>query len=368
MEEELLLVDGVSGQPLSVAAQVLRRRDRDGSALHQGLEQPSQPGGSIGGELQQQQLETDTHPCEDLADLEQELRTWRARAIQAAANLGASVAAVGTPPVPAEPKVDRGVRYQRMREKFGLTSAESLTCGCHVHVGIDSAEEGVAILDRIRPWLPALLALSGNSPFWQGQDSSYASFRSQVLVRWPSAGPSDIHGSVAGYRALVEQMVASGVLLDEGMVYFDARLAHDFPTVEIRVADVCLDVRDAVLTAGLVRALVETAAQEFAEGEPPLPVPTAVLRLAQWQAGRFGVQGDLLDPRTARAQPAADVLTRLVEHVRPALRASGDEELVGAGLARVLAEGTGSTRQRQVLERSGDVRQVVAEVVEVTAS
>lgn len=97
----------------------------------------------------------------------------------------------------------------------------------------------MAVLDRIRPWLPP--ALSANSPFWQGQDSGYASYRSRVWGRRPSAAPVEPFGSAARYHALVRTMVATGALRDEGMIYSDARLSRTYPTVEIRIADVCLD-------------------------------------------------------------------------------------------------------------------------------
>lgn len=363
VEEELLLVERGSGQPLAVAGQALHRWTEEHP---EGEDQ--EPGGKLVHELQRQQLETDTHPRERLADLEQELREWRGRAIGVAREAGAEIAAVGTSPMRVEPKVDPAPRFQQMQEKFGMTTAESLTCGCHVHVAIDSAEEGVGVLDRVRVWLPTLLALSANSPFWQGKDTRYASFRSQASIRWPTAGPTDIYGSERAYRALVDQMVSSGVLLDEGMIYFDARLGKDYPTIEIRIADVCLDVRDAVLVAGLCRALVETTAREWAQDRPPPPVPTSMLRLAVWQAGRFGVSEDLLDPVTTRPRPADDVLADLVDFVRPALQEAGDEDLVEAGVARVLAEGTGADRQRRTQERTGDLRDVMAEVLSVTAS
>src|SRR6202034_3033909 len=134
---------------------------------------------------------------------------------------------------------------------FGLTAQEQLTCGCHVHVEISSEEEGVATLARIRPWLPVLLALSANSPFWQGRDSAYASFRYQAWSRWPSAGVTEAFGSAEVYRQTVQQMVSTGALLDSGMVYFDARLSEHYPTLEVRVSDVCLYADDAALIAAL---------------------------------------------------------------------------------------------------------------------
>src|SRR3954454_6319321 len=189
VEEELLLVDPVSGEPLSVADAVLRSGDRRPADAAAGDIEGEEAGGSLERELHQQQLETDTRPHTALGKLAADLLAWRRRAGDAARAGGARVAALATSPLPVTPRTTPKDRYLRMAEQFGLTQAEQLTCGCHVHVSVDSPEEGVAVLDRIRVWLPVLTALSANSPYWQGQDSGYASFRSQAWGRWPSAGP-----------------------------------------------------------------------------------------------------------------------------------------------------------------------------------
>ena len=369
IEEELLLVDTGSGRPLSVSSSVLRRAETPEQLRRAGVpDRPDEsPGGHVTGELQQQQLETDTPPRTSLADLQEDLATWRGLAIRSARESGARVLATGTSPLPVTPKPQRSERYEQIADKFGITAAEHLVSGCHVHVSVDSDDEGVGALDRIRVWLPLLLAISANSPYWQGHDTGYASFRSQAIVRWPTAGPYDAFGSAEHYHRLVADMVATEVLLDPDMAYFDARLSQSYPTVEIRVADVCLDSRDAVLVAGLCRALVETAARDWSAGRPAPEMPTSMLRLANWQAGRAGVAGPLLDPLSGRPRPARDVLGALLEHLRPALEDSDDLALVEEGLERVLTVGTGATRQRLVLERTGQLTDVVAELARVTA-
>jgi carboxylate-amine ligase len=384
VEEEMLLVDIHSGRTLSVAGQVVGRpadlattgagaggtvhaRNEGAGEVAGAVEEQAQPGGRMEGELQLQQIEVDTQPCASMTDLEAEVRRWRGRAAAAARSAGARVAAIGTSPLPVRPTTAASPRYQRMIELYGLTTREQLTCGCHIHVSVASDEEGVGVLDRIRVWLPTLLALSSNSPFWDGKDTRYASYRSQAWLRWPSAGPTEVFGSVAAYRQLVDAMLASGVLLDEGMVYFDARLSSRYPTVELRAPDVCLDPRDTVLLAALGRALVETAAGEWGAGQPSPAVPAWMLRLASWQAGRRGIETDLLDPLTARPRPAGEVVAALLEHVRPALRSTGDEDLVEERLADLLRRGTGAQRQRRVLEHTGSLVDVVADATRVTA-
>jgi carboxylate-amine ligase len=236
-----------------------------------------------------------------------------------------------------------------------------------VHVSIESAEEGVGVLDRIRTWLPVLTALSANSPFWQGQDSSYASFRSQVWGRWPMAGPVEVLGSPEAYRALVDDMLATGVLLDEGMVYLDARLSRKYPTIELRVTDVCLLAEDAALLAGLSRALVHTAAASWRAGDPAPAVPASLLRLARWRASRSGLDDELIDPVTMRPRPAPDVVEQLFAHVREALSGFGDEAHVRGLLDVVLARGNGANRQRRTYERTGDLAEVVRDAVALTS-
>lgn len=363
VEEELLLVDVRTGRSRPVSGQVL------GRAPHP---PPSVAGGGVHGaltaELQMQQIETRTAPGADLAALRSEVRRWRSEAVSAAREAGSSVAALATSPLPVRPVVTRSVRYDWMEDRYQLTARQHLTCGCHVHVSVDSDEEGVGVLDRIRVWLPSLLALSANSPFWNGKDSGYASYRSQVFARWPSWGPADLFGSAEAYHRLVRKMVLSSVILDAGMVFFDARLSQHYPTVEIRSADVCFTVDEAIVVAALCRGLVETAAHEWAAGTQAPDVPTQMLRLATWQAGREGLEGNLIDWRTGLPTPCWSVLEGLVDHVGPALQAAGDLDLVHEGLSRVREEGNGAIRQRTTFARTGRLVDVVAASVRETSS
>jgi carboxylate-amine ligase len=249
-----------------------------------------------------------------------------------------------------------------------LTAHEQLTCGCHVHVGISSAEEGVAVLDRAGPWLATLLALSGNSPFWQGRDSEYASFRYQVWGRWPSSGPAGPFGTSRAYRETIEQMVASGTLIDPGMVYFDARLSERYPTLEIRIADVCLRAEDAVLIAALARALVETEARSWRAGKPAQQTRTELLRLAAWRASRSGLDDTLLHPVTGTPEAATTVVGMLLDHCREALADAGDADIVAGLLAALLAGGNGASFQRAAYRRSGRLPDVISSAVAVTGS
>ncbi|MEV3929395.1 MULTISPECIES: glutamate--cysteine ligase [unclassified Streptomyces] len=350
VEEELLLVDAESGDPRTVSTAVLALAERRAGG-----------GSAFESELHDQQLEFGTEPREAMSDLAEEIRRRRAEAARSAAEAGATVAALATSPVPAGPAIGEDERYRWLAQRFGLTAQEQLTCGCHVHVSVESDEEGVAVLDRVRPWLPVLLALSANSPFWQGQDTAYGSYRNRVWGRWPSAGPVEVFGSAYRYHQQVRTLVDTTVLRDRGMIYFDARLSHRYPTVEIRVADVCLDPAVTVLLATLVRGLVETAARAWRTGDPPDPVAVSLLRVASWQAARSGLEGSLLHPLTMSPEPAADVARALLAHVGDALEDSGDLAPAERALRSVLDLGTGAQVQRELFRGSGSLRTVVTE-------
>lgn len=369
VEEELLIVNPDTGEPLALADALLAVRT---ATSDDGPESDGDRG--LTAELKLEQIEIQTLPCRDYTELLQQIRDGRALADQAARQHGARVAALATSPLASTTHITPDPRYAAIKERFGLTLHELLTCGFHVHTFIQSPEEGVAVLDRIRDKLAILVALSANSPFWNGVETGFESYRTQAWNRLPTSGPSAIFGTLPVYRRTVARLLETGVLLDEGMIYFDARLARNHPTVEVRVADVCLRAEDAALIAVLVRALVETASREWRDDVDPLPVPTVLLRTASWQASNRGLRGELLHFGTFTPAPAADVVNALVDYLEPVLREQGELEQVRAGVTRILSHGTGAEQQRRAREEAGvdaafdggGLAAVVAHAVEVT--
>ncbi|GAA4308598.1 glutamate--cysteine ligase [Streptomyces venetus] len=355
VEEELLLVDPETGEPRALSAAVLARAAQD-DAEQDVFEK----------ELHEQMLEFATHPQSSMESLRAEIVRCRKEAARHAGEIGCTVAALATSPLPVSPAIGVNRRYQWMADQYGIATREQLVMGCHVHVSVESEDEGVAVVDRLRPWLQVLKAISANSPFWQGKDSGYSSYRSRVWLRWPSAGPTEIFGSAERYHRLIADMVATGAILDDGMIYFDARLSQRYPTVEIRVSDVCLHSGTAVLIAMLARGLVETAAREWREGREPLDHSVSLLRLADWQAARSGLTGELLHPVTMRRMPAEAVVRALLDHVEEALAGTGDLDRARAACEEVLRDGNGARVQRELMERTGSLRDVVTECVRHT--
>jgi len=355
VEEELLLVDPNSGELMAVSDRALRAAPEAGDVM---VEQ----------ELFLQQIETGTGAHRDLDDLGADVRRARRAASEAANAAGAATVAVAAPVlVPLQPDVTPKDRYQTMMRRFGPVAEDQVVCGMHVHVDVASDDEAIGAFDRMRPWLPVLLALSGNSPYWQGKDTGYASWRTQVWKRWPTAGPTEPFGDAAGYRKATQALQATGAALDDGMLYFDARPSQRYPTLEVRSADVCTDVGDAVLLAALARALVATTAEAWAAGEPVRRVRTDLLRAATWRSSRYGITDTLVDPRSGELRSARTVVAALLAYVEPALSASGDARRVARLVAEVFARGTGASRQRAVARaHDGDLTAVVGDLLRRT--
>ncbi|MFF0942822.1 glutamate--cysteine ligase [Kocuria sp. CPCC 205300] len=356
VEEELLLVDAGTLEPVALSRGVVGDQDR-----------PPEPSGHrISTELQQEQIEVAGPPVTGVADQLAVIRQGRALVDAAARRAGARAVALASPVFPDRPHLVPRPRYRWLRERYGAVADEQLTCGLHVHVGISGPDEGVAVLDRIRGWLPVLLGLSANSPFWYGLDTGYGSYRYQTWTRWPTAGPDELLGTPGEYERRCEALLRAGAALDRGMLYFDARLSARYPTVEIRIADVCLEAEHTAALAALARALVETAAGQWRAGVPAPRTGVGQLRAWSWQASAAGLDGALVSPASGAPAPAADVVAELLEHVRPALEELGERDFVTGVAADVLREGTGARRQREAWAARQDPHDVVRSAVEAT--
>jgi carboxylate-amine ligase len=354
VEEEFLLLDPATGENVPVA-------DRVYAALPAGLREQSRV------EFRPSMVEMVTGVCTGLDEVRRQLRELRAAAAAAAKGAGARLVAIGATPV-AEPHrtPTDNPRFHRITRHYGPIARDPSVCGCHVHVGVPDRELAVQVCNHLRGWLPVVQALMVNSPLYEGADTGFASWRSVQLERWPCVGPWPRVASAAAYDRTTAALVASGTLLDDSMALWYVKPSAGYPTVEIRMGDVCPAVDDAVLVAGLVRALVATACTDVAAGRRAPALPAELLRAAHWNAARTGLDGTLLDPSGRRSRPAWDVLDDLVATVRPALRRHRDAEVVADGLDRIRREGTGAVRQRRVLAATGDVPAVLEHLAELT--
>ncbi|WTX00853.1 glutamate--cysteine ligase (plasmid) [Streptomycetaceae bacterium NBC_01309] len=309
-------------------------------------------------------VETNTVPHTDLAALHEELLRSRSLVVAAAAAHGSAPIAAGTAPLT---RLDAALnsdeaRYAHLDHTFARLFDEQVICGTHIHVGVEDRDLAAASLAWISPWIPVFLAISANSPYWLGRDTGYASWRTMLWTRWPTAGPSPRCRSAEEYDAMVENLIRTGVISDARMVYHDIRLSSHVPTLELRVCDAVPDADTVVLLTALFRALVSRAANAVHAGREAPHIPETVLRTATWRAARSGLEGDLVDPETWTRARAGKVVSGLVRLLEPELRWYGDWNRVAAAVDTVLGRGSWARVQRSIGRRRG-----VAAVVNLLA-
>ncbi|AVT35536.1 glutamate--cysteine ligase [Plantactinospora sp. BB1] len=344
VEEEFLLVDPACGATLPVAEKVV--------ACASAADLPA--GATIQRELRDTQAEAATGVCVTAAELRAHLTAGR-RVVAAAARDHVAVAVASASPV-----LESGgrvpstlARFVAIDDMYGEVTRDYEACGCHVHVGVPDRDTAVAVVNHLARWLPTLLALSVNSPFYQGRDTGYGSWRIVQQSRFPGSGLAPYFRDHTAFRAEVGRLVECGALADEAQTFWFARPSPKLPTVEIRVADTAATVPEAVLHAMLGRALVRVALDDLRRGREAAPVPAQMAAAAVWSAARYGLAGPGVDLERSRRVPATELVTALLDHVRDALTETGDLPGVHAQLDRLRSDGTGAERQRRVAGTGG---------------
>ncbi|MFG0267041.1 MAG: glutamate--cysteine ligase [Rhodopirellula sp. JB055] len=357
VEEEYQLVDPRSGVLIPNCKEVMRTIRRHGGAE----EAPSE----IQHELHLNQIEMASDVCSSLEDVREALTRTRRMLVDAARANETELASAGTNPlpIPSDEAMTPKDRYQAMTDRYQQIARDLLIFGCHVHVAMDDRELGVQVMNRCRRWLPILQAITANSPFWDGVDTGYASYRRELWAQWPMAGPPSHFESLADYQGCVDDLVACGAIKDESFLYWDIRLPTRVPTIEFRAADVMTRVEETVGYVGLIRAIVMLAVSEEEQSIPIAPIRPSVLSYAIWHSARYGMNDQLVDPVTREMLGASELLDRLMTAIRPALEATGEARPVEAFADEVIQNGTGADRQRRGGELSDVVANVVAETV-----
>lgn len=326
-------------------------------------------GEEVEAELQQSQVETGTCVCETLADVRRDLTRLRREAAAAAGKVGKRIAAAGTHPFSdwRETQVYNKDAYIRLERDYQQLTREQVLCGCHVHVGIDDPDEAIEVMNRVRPWLPLVLALSVNSPFWLGESTGYRSYRNRLWQRWPTAGIPGPFSNRSEYESLEKALLTTNSIDDPARIYWDVRPSNKFDTIEFRVADACSDVDDAVLVAALVRAISETCYREMKAGSPGTVVRDELIKSAVWRAARYGDTDTLIDPRGERLVPAYELVSSLMELLRPVLEDRDEWNEVQGLVRQVRSRGTGASRQLAEFRRTGRMEDVVDLILKETA-
>ena len=315
-------------------------------------------------ELHLEQIEMASPILHSTQEVRECLSSTRKTLMEAAQTTGSALAAAGTNPhkLPEHISIAPKTRYLEMVKQYRILAHELVIFGCHVHCEMPDRELGIQVMNRARPWLPLLLGMAANSPYWHGEDTGYASYRREVWTQWPMSGVPHLFESLADYLNCIESLVQAGAIEDVTKIYWDIRLPATIPTIEFRVFDVQTEIEDAVALVAITRAMVMRCEQATNDDEPFPRTRHEIMQAAMWRAARYGLSDKLIDPFQCKPVDAFTHVEGLLEFLREPLQELGDLDLVNEYVERLRETGTPAERQRQ---RFNDAEGQLASVVQM---
>jgi carboxylate-amine ligase len=340
VEEELQLVDAQSFDLTSRFAEVFGEAAREDERIKE--------------ELLQSTVEVATEPCATVADAIAEAGELRRRAQQEAEPRGVRVLSAGTHPFARyeHQDVTDKPRYVELMDALQWAVERQLIFGLHVHVGLETADQAIAVANALRTWLPELLALSANSPFWHGRDTGLRSTRSKVFDAMPRSGLPPAFASFEEFELLVDRGVRTGSFEDYTFIWWDLRPHPRLGTIEVRICDAQTRLDNVAVLVALVQSLAATLASQYDKLGVLETQPVTLIAENKWRAVRYGLDADLVDLRRDEQRPARDALRELAELAGPAATRLGCADELGL-LEQVLQRGGGANEQRAAAETAG---------------
>jgi len=350
VEVELQLVDARSGALTSAIEGVL-------TDLPEGL------GAQIKPELMQCYLEINTEVCTTVGEAATDLREKLTRLERITDSLGLKLLWAGTHPFSSwrDQHITKNDRYLRLVDLMQDVARRLVTFGLHVHVGVDSGDKAVMICDRMLRHLPLLLALSSNSPFWEGRATGLHSNRANIMQGLPTAGLPQRMRNYSEYVWLVNHLIATGFINTIREIWWDIRPHHNFGTVEVRVCDVPSSLEHVLSLTALIQCLVVALSREIDEGTYLHEYHPMMVQQNKWRAMRYGPSARLVDGPQMKPRSVQEIVDELVVLLTPIARDLNCEAELGS--ARDLPAATGSARQLAIFERTGSREAVVRELL-----
>jgi len=354
IEEEYQIIDPSTRELRSYACHFLER----GKALL-----PDQ----IHAEFMQSQVEAGTRICHNIQEARREVLRMRRSILELAEREGLWVAAAGTHPFSswARQEVSPFAPYPGLAHILQDVGRRLLIFGMHIHIGIEDRELLIEVMNELRCFLPHLLALSTSSPFWHGRETGLKSYRSILFESLPHTGIPQRFESHTDYRRAVDILMATGSIAEPTHIWWDIRPSEKFPTLEVRIPDMCTRVEETLCLAALVQAIVAKLVRLRQRGRPRAAYPQYVLEENKWRAVRYGITDKLIDTHEMKEKAFPHWVDDLVTWIEDVSDELGSRPAVDYAHT-ILREGTSADRQLSVFHRTKDFRAVVDHVVEET--
>jgi len=299
------------------------------------------------------QIEIATDICDTVADAKDQIANMRGEISRIAEDMGMALMAASTHPFTPwkRQRPTEGERYEQLDNDMQGAIRRMMICGMHVHVGLENPEHRIDVQNQIRYFLPHMLALTTSSPFWESQPMGMKSYRLSVFDGMPRTGIPEAIDSYAEYQRLIDAIVMTGAIEDSSKIWWDIRPSAKFPTLEMRVCDVCTRLDDAMTVTAIYQSLTRRLLRLKEDNMKWRVYPAFLISENRWMAQRHGVTGDLIDFGSGKAVPYADILEELIAWI------SEDADALGClteveNARNILKRGSSACRQLATYEQA----------------
>ncbi len=311
-------------------------------------------------EMHQSVIEVGTRVCKDIKEAHENVQSLRREVITLASEHGMMLAAGSTHPF-SDWKLQEiypDERYHRVVEDMQLIARANLVFGLHVHIGIEDRNTAIHIMNSMRYFLPHILALSTNSPFWMGMNSGFKSYRVKVFERFPRTGIPDTFANWSDYENFVALLVKTKCIDNGKKIWWDIRPHPFFDTLEVRVCDIPMRLDETIAIAALIQATMAMLYKLHASNKSYRIYGRALISENKFRASRYGIEGKLIDFGREEEVPIRDLMMEYLEMIDEVVDELGSREEINY-IHQMLKMGTGADRQLKVFQETGDLKKVV---------
>jgi carboxylate-amine ligase len=318
-------------------------------------------------EMHQAVVEVGTNICRNIQEARKEVTYLRKVIADLANNSGLQIGAAGTHPFSlwSEQEITDHPRYEEIVNQLQDTARGNLIFGLHVHVGIDNRVEGLDLMNAVSYFLPHIFALSTNSPFWEGRNTGFKSFRTKVFDKFPRTGIPEFFSSVGEYDDYINLLIKTGCIDNAKKIWWDIRLHPFFNTIEFRICDVPMLVDETIALAAVMQALIAKLYKLMKQNLNFRIYRKALISENKWRAARYGLDGKLIDFGKQEEVDTRALVHELLEFIDDVVDDLGSRKEIEY-VYKIIENGTGADRQLRVYEETGDLKKVVDYIVQQT--
>ncbi len=318
-------------------------------------------------EMHQSVVEVGTNICKDVKEARVEVTYLREMVAKLAAKQGLQIAAAGTHPFSRwqDQLITDHPRYEEIIREMQDAARSNLIFGLHVHVGIDDREVGIRLMNQARYFLPHIFALSTNSPFWEGRNTGFKSFRTKVFDKFPRTGIPDEFSSASEYDEYIKLLVKTNCMDNAKKVWWDIRLHPFFNTIEFRICDIPMRIEETITLAAIMQGIIAKLYRLMQQNLSFRMYSRALINENKWRAARYGIDDKLIDFGKEQEVSTKSLIHEIVDFIDDVVDELGSRQEVEA-VADMMKNGTGADRQLAVFEETGDLKKVVDFIISET--